>query len=682
MAYQSPRTFMLTTTERLGEGNSQIPAFKVDGNRLHEYAPSVLRHHTVPATGAAAETHNYVTPTSARTAPQPMMLVGKTQTASSVQTSRVTERLPTTADSIALVDGMDTLIGHQVHAFDQDLWEKTMSLSFAWDFTYWYSFPGGSQAWQFTENPYTDRTPSNPFVLEMASREIPQTEQQSSLKHRDPALARSISSMQFGQRLKGASDTSNKGDFGITSSFDVARGIDVPIHHDNGVYGSIDQWFYGEHIPWNVAFPSSKFTSTVGFIFAGSGPKVTCLAYAQAWFLQPFKGIPNLPTKEFAIFLERETRDGVAGARRNYWLSKFEDTKYGLTVDTELAAGGHNRLEPEPNAFMKRNPKWLRLSEPPPSASGVKLSEQLSDTSGPEDSEYKALIKTLQSRVEPGEASRTVLPFMMTVVDLDFYHVGYLHPDSTSDPMLRILYNMCMGDLNSMLVQTGRRYLHSAVPYSSHQPFVNRLREGLWANPRSMDGDTLPQASFVDDRQTRRNSGLFAEFANAVLGLTDDAERTSKAASNTWRTLYDTHFTKDGLFYGNPYTLGRASNSQDLYGLLNGVFGNFTKRRLELVDHKGDDFDTVICQGPVCALSGFLVGSIRKGDTWLGIENKQDGTKEVRHHFALFLNLHDITNMDGVLVTTKIRDAYLLLDIPGSAMQLGFDLIKFVQQTP
>lgn len=498
-------------------------------------------------------------------------------------------------------------------------------------------------------NPYTDRNPSNPQAFdEHSGGENLQREYLDVVKtHRDPALAKT------------------KMDYEGTGQTHSTP--DVAIHHDDGVYCSIDQWFHGEHIPWNVAFPHAKFTSTVGYLFAGSGPKVTCLTYAQAWFEQPFKGIPHTPTKEFARFLEQETGSSVGGVQREYWLRKFEHQKYGL-----IAAGGPVSMsnmvaKPEMKRSMTHDLKSATFTQP-------------KGTNSSDDLEFTVLIETLQARVEPGQEARSVLPFLITVVDLDFYRVGYVSSQPTSDPLLRILYNMCMGDLNSILVQTGRRYLQSAVPYSAALPFLSRLPEGHWENPRSMSGDPVPQTAFVDGRQTRRNQALFMRFVNAIFGV-DDATHSGSKGYAAWRTLFDSHFTKDGLFYGNPYTLGRASNGEDLYDLLQGVFGSLKDRRLELVDHKGDEFDTVICQGPICAISGFVVGSLEKGDRWLGVAATQDGLTEIRHHVALFLNLQDLVNDEIDVIDTRIKDAYLLVDLPSSAMQLGLDMIKVAQET-
>lgn len=579
-----------------------------------------------------------------------------------------TSREPTTAESVALVNGMDTLIGHQVHAFDRDTWEKTMALSFAWDFTYWYSFVKGSEAWQYTDNPYTDRNPTNPYVIEQKLPKGGVSESGVPTYH-DRALAIDHDSVENG---------------GIEVHLQPTNSANVKIHHDDGVYGSIDQWYYGEHIPWNIAYPHTVFTAVVGFILAGENSSVMCLYYAQAWFVKPFKGISNLPTKEFARFLERETKSGAQGARRKYWLQKFEDEKYGkgktepchqptgcLVVHESGAESKVAKIaEPESNVAEKAQ-GFLSSQENRAHNAGSGADQ------GPPsitDTEYDSLISTLQSRLEPGQDDEKVLPLLLTLVDLDFYTTGFLKPHSEQDPMLRILYNMCIGDLNAMLVQTGRRFLHSAVP-ALHSRFANALPEGHWENPRSMSGDPTPVTEFIDDRQTQRNKKVMARLVDKILGLTESGKGFS-----AWDSFYADDFAEDGLFYGNPYTLGRASNKDQLSLLLRGVFGVFANRRLELVNHEGKPFDTVICQGPICGISGFLVGTMAKGDSWLGLTNHQD-EKEVRTHFALFLNLHDDVHPETFeVVATKIKDAYLQLHLPATAMQLGLDMVKAGQE--
>jgi len=60
----------------------------------------------------------------------------------------------------------------------------------------------------------------------------------------------------------------------------------------NATYHSIREWYDGEHVHWNEAFPSTKFAGTVGLIFAGNNEAVTLITYAQANFEKDFYGIP------------------------------------------------------------------------------------------------------------------------------------------------------------------------------------------------------------------------------------------------------------------------------------------------------------------------------------------------------------------------------------------------------
>lgn len=60
----------------------------------------------------------------------------------------------------------------------------------------------------------------------------------------------------------------------------------------DATYHSIREWYNGEHVHWNVAFPRTKFAGTVGLLFAGNDEYVTLITYAQSNFMQDFYGIP------------------------------------------------------------------------------------------------------------------------------------------------------------------------------------------------------------------------------------------------------------------------------------------------------------------------------------------------------------------------------------------------------
>lgn len=67
--------------------------------------------------------------------------------------------------------------------------------------------------------------------------------------------------------------------------------------NDTGIYQGLHAWFDGEHVPWNVALPHTKFAGANGLVFAGWKDMVTCTLYATAKFVAPMKGIPNEPTE-------------------------------------------------------------------------------------------------------------------------------------------------------------------------------------------------------------------------------------------------------------------------------------------------------------------------------------------------------------------------------------------------
>ena len=58
-------------------------------------------------------------------------------------------------------------------------------------------------------------------------------------------------------------------------------------------------------MPWNVGFHPTKFAASVGFVFAANKDQVTCISYNEGVFRGDFKGLPHLPTKAYADFLEK-----------------------------------------------------------------------------------------------------------------------------------------------------------------------------------------------------------------------------------------------------------------------------------------------------------------------------------------------------------------------------------------
>lgn len=66
----------------------------------------------------------------------------------------------------------------------------------------------------------------------------------------------------------------------------------------NCTYRSIREWYDGEHIPWNIAFPHTTFAGTTGIIFAGDNKFVTLITYAQSTFsgnFTPGGGAGSIP---------------------------------------------------------------------------------------------------------------------------------------------------------------------------------------------------------------------------------------------------------------------------------------------------------------------------------------------------------------------------------------------------
>jgi len=75
------------------------------------------------------------------------------------------------------------------------------------------------------------------------------------------------------------------------------KGTSMTLKPGDAPYHGIKSWWSGEHIPWNLAFPKTKFAVVTGFILAANEKYVTILTYAKSHFSSDFKGIPQRATE-------------------------------------------------------------------------------------------------------------------------------------------------------------------------------------------------------------------------------------------------------------------------------------------------------------------------------------------------------------------------------------------------
>ena len=405
---------------------------------------------------------------------------------------------------------------------------------------------------------------------------------------------------------------------------------------DYGEYPSLLDWFWGEHVPWNVAFRPVKFFPAVGFASAVNQEQLTLLAYAEGVFVGDFKGLPHLPTEEYASWLSREGAKWPAHER----IAAFERALYG---------GGLPSTRRGPPAA----PRDVDLLY------GQKL-----------------------------------LPLKILTTDLDFYTVGV--DKKYSNNGLGILYNSCMVDVYGMMVQTGRRLLHVALPVSEDKPFVNRLNEhhGRFAG----GGAPTPWPVAAHPGETEATSKVFPNLMHRLLlapssenpcppsSERDSSKRTSCGSSGS---VFRDIFHIDGVLHMNPFGLGAAESADDVDALLDAVFGAaFTSKRVQLVGNKQERLNSGFCEGRVCAAHGFL--QTQWVGPWLGMAPGQGG--EVRLRFAMHLNLQpedvgtsasdagERSERGAPGYTYRIKDAYINVDLPSAALQMGRDLVLEAQR--
>jgi len=112
----------------------------------------------------------------------------------------------------------------------------------------------------------------------------------------------------------------------------------------NCTYRSIREWYYGEHIPWNTAFPHTTFAGTTGIIFAGDDKVVTLITYAQSTFsgnFTPGGGAGSIPATHGPVTISDLDFYILGDDGKIAWNGCMVDV-YGIMVQA-----GH-RLLPKP----------------------------------------------------------------------------------------------------------------------------------------------------------------------------------------------------------------------------------------------------------------------------------------------------------------------------------------------
>lgn len=226
-----------------------------------------------------------------------------------------------------------------------------------------------------------------------------------------------------------------------------------------------------------------------------------------------------------------------------------------------------------------------------------------------------------------------------TIVDLDFYKVG-----TNADGDFRILYNACIADLYGMMVQSGRRLLNRfwINGYGGKKLY---LPEGLYYPPRTMSGIPAPNSKYVDPEDTEKNLILFKQMLkNGTHGISP--------------------FTQDVVLYANPYGIGMARGELQVINTLDKLFHTPFETGKKGIDTSADNF-VLVCEGPMCGVHGYWYAENQTGK-WLGQMNKFGPHTPVRLRFSIHANF----------VGDRVKDMYLMFDIPQCMKQMGRDLFK------
>jgi len=229
-------------------------------------------------------------------------------------------------------------------------------------------------------------------------------------------------------------------------------------------------------------------------------------------------------------------------------------------------------------------------------------------------------------------------PLAVTMVDLDFYSVGY---DKLSGQQ-RILINWCDGDFYGMMVQTGRKLLtHTGLP------------EEKWYPPRTMEGLPAPASEFATpEKTTAAESVVQSMFEKLFLGPRHGQ--------------LDEIFTSDAVFYFNPYGIGFAQNSS--------VAVDKVLRPLiwDAFSDKAIDFDMAFCEAHVCGAHGKIVG--KHVGEFLGVVPKDDAPL-----VNLRFGCHLVLAHEEHSAELKIRDGYCLFELLGALLGMGRNLVTEAQ---
>mmetsp|Transcript_53156 Transcript_53156/g.104056 ORF Transcript_53156/g.104056 Transcript_53156/m.104056 type:complete len:432 (+) Transcript_53156:151-1446(+) len=253
----------------------------------------------------------------------------------------------------------------------------------------------------------------------------------------------------------------------------------------------------------------------------------------------------------------------------------------------------------------------------------------------------------------------------VTLVDLDFYKVGM-----NGEGKFRILYNACMVDLYSLMVQAGYRLLDS--------PSMGGLVEGSYWPPRTMAGVPAPNSQFVKHSETATSEGFFDKFLSAL--FEGSAVGSAVETFESFSTRMERFLHTDAILYANPLGIGRAQGREQALELLFEMFvHNFSARKLE---READNFVRV-CEGLLCGVHGYQSGA--QIEPWLGAGPVAVSRLSARIdlRFALHVNLYVQSRGVGIDTLSEgavALDLYLLFDIPHAVKQMGRDLFAEIAQ--
>ncbi|CAD7924898.1 unnamed protein product [Amoebophrya sp. A25] len=462
-------------------------------------------------------------------------------------------------------------------------------------------------------------------------------------------------------------------------------------------FRGIREWWFGEHLPWDRAFPKAVFSTS--FICAATADSLTLVAYVKSRFVAPIKGISNVPyisRHKEGNHTNRESDEGEIEIRGPVEIMIVDLDFYQLSPASASATAGTTSSKtsvlPSANKMSAETSSFLSNSE---NALGFKMRINynwcMADLYGLLVQMNRRILPKVTKLREglwypprtmsgiPAPNSRFVLPettgksqaLVSKLLNSQFFRKK---ASSSSTSPSRSTFLNEQNDINGSNHQKVGFHLHRSQKYTQR----------MWSTASNTSED-------VDVTST--GTGRHRVIASPSTTEVDPNDRTTilrRGRKNDDEDLVDKWenlFTEDVLFYGNPFGIGRAESVEEIRGEI------FEK----ILDRAFDSYfvepDIVVCEGEFCGIHAHLCASVWRKSSWLGVALDYDDQNYTRNHmsrtttgrrkavesptsstpscmyrirFALHLNIEK---------GEKIKDAYWLIDLLGAFKQMGRDLV-------